>query len=211
MRLACFYITSVLFSASSLAAAKPHSILFGPWRSVELHKDASEKQRIKVRDLIIDGKLREHTSGPMHEITDRIFVVRRAILLNDALPQDAKNPQWIWRLTVWISVDRQTGRISSLNLPSFDGDISEASWYRDYAAYCSSSDDGSKSYMVVSQAGLRKPILKKEYPGSACTAPKWERTPSRVTFVAGNEKASFVIHAHSADPQPDAEEEGPQQ
>jgi hypothetical protein len=33
-----------------------------------------------------------------------------------------------------------------------------------------------------------------------------------VTFVAAGEKTSFVVHAHSADLQPDAgEEEGPQQ
>jgi hypothetical protein len=211
MRQACSYISFVLLVASGFAAPKPHTIVLGPWRSVELRTDSGEKQRTRVRDLVIDGKLREHTTGPVHELTDRFFVVRRAILLNDALPQDTRNPQWIWRLTVWVSVDRQTGRISALNLPSFDGDISEVSWYRDYAAYCGASDDGSKSYMVVSQAGVRKAILKKEYPGPACAAPKWERSPSRVTFVAGNEKASFVIHAHSADPQPDVDEEGPQQ
>ena len=98
-----------------------------------------------------------------------------------------------------------------LNLPAFDGDASEASWYRDYAAYCGSSDDGSKTYMVVSQMGKRKPILRKEYSGPACAAPKWERAPSRVTFVAAGEKSSFVVHAHGADLQADtAEEEGPQ-
>ena len=66
--------------------------------------------------------------------------------------------------------------------------------------------------MVVSQLGKRKPILRKEYAGPACAAPKWERTPSRVTFVAAGEKTSFVVHAHGADLQADAaEEEGPQQ
>ena len=212
MRQAYLYINLLLFAASGLAAPKPHTILLGPWRSAELRTDSGEKQPIKVRDLVIDGKTRDHTTGPVHEVTDRFFVVRRAIRLNDSLPHETRNPQWLWRLTGWISVDRQTGRIAQLNLPSFDGDASEASWYRDYAAYCSSSDDGSKSYMVVSQIGVRKAILKKEYSGAACTAPNWERAPTRVTFTAGSEKASFVIHAHSAEIQPDATEEGgPQQ
>jgi hypothetical protein len=66
--------------------------------------------------------------------------------------------------------------------------------------------------MVVSQLGKRKPVLRKEYSGPACAAPKWERSPSRVTFTAAGEKPSFVVHAHSADLQPEtAEEEGPQQ
>jgi hypothetical protein len=98
-------------------------------------------------------------------------------------------------------------------LPAFDGDSSEASWYRDYAAYCGASDDGLKTYLVVSQLGRKKPILKKEYPGPSCAAPKWERSPSRVTFVAAGEKTSFVVHAHSADLQAETaaetEEEGP--
>jgi hypothetical protein len=118
----------------------------------------------------------------------------------------------VWRLDGWISVDRQTGHVAQLNLPAFDSDSSTASWYRDYAAYCGASDDGAKTFMVVAQLGKRKPVLRKEYPGPACAAPKWERSPSRVTFVAAGEKSSFVVHAHSADLQPDAgEEEGPQQ
>ena len=97
-------------------------------------------------------------------------------------------------------------------MSAFDGETSEASWYRDYAAYCGASDDGAKTYMVVSQLGKRKPVLRKEYPGPACAAPRWDRSPSRVTFTAAGEKTSFVVHAHSADLQPEtAEEEGPQQ
>jgi hypothetical protein len=205
----CFSV--LLLLGSGFAAPKAHTVFLGKWRAVEFRTESGEKQLIKVRDLDIDGKTREHTTGSVHEVTDRFFVVRRAVRLNDALPQETRNPQWIWRLTGWISIDRQTGHISQLNLSAFDADVSEASWYRDYAAYCGPSDDGSKSYMVVSQIGTRKPILRKEYSGPACVAPKWERGPSRVTFVAAGEKTSFVVHAHSADLQPDTtEEEGPQ-
>jgi hypothetical protein len=104
--------------------------------------------------------------------------------------------------------------VAQLNLPAFDPDISEVNWYRDYAAYCGSSDDGSKTYMVVVQLGKRKPILKKEFAGAGCSAPVWERNPSRVTFNAGGGKSSFAVRAHGADPQPESnnnEDEGPQQ
>lgn len=212
MRPVFFCITILLLLGSGFAAPKEHTIVLGKWRAVELRPDSGEAQQIKVRELIIDGKDREHTTGAVHEITDRFFVVRRAVRLNDALLQETRNPQWIWRLTVWLIIDRQTGRITPVNLPAFDADVSEASWYRDYAAYCGTSDDGSKTYMVVSQMGKRKPILRKEYPGPACAAPKWERAPSRVTFLAAGEKSSFIVHAHSVDLQADTEEEeGPQQ
>jgi hypothetical protein len=212
MRPLCIFISFLLLLGSSLAAPRAHTVVLGQSRSVEVRTDSGEKQQHKVRELIIDGRTREYTTGATHEVTDRLFVVRRAYRINDALPEEKKPQQWVWRLDGWISVDRQTGHVAQLNLPAFDGDTSQASWYRDYAAYCGASDDGSKSYLVVSQLGKRKPILKKEYPGPACTTPKWERSPSRVTFTTGEEKTSFVVNAHSADLQPEtAEEEGPQQ
>jgi hypothetical protein len=201
----------MLLIGSTFAAPRAHTVSLGQWRSVEVRSDSGEKQPMKVRELIIDGRTREYTTGSLHEVTDRLFVVRRAYRINDALPEEKKPQQWVWRLDGWISVDRQTGHVAQLNLPAFDGDASEVSWYRDYAAYCGASDDGSKNYMVVSQLGKRKPVMRKEYPGPACTAPTWDRSPIRVTFTIAGEKTSFVVHAHSADPQADtAEEEGPQ-
>jgi hypothetical protein len=213
MRPVFFCIIILLLLGSGFAAPKEHIIVLGKWRAVELRPDSGEAQQIKVRELIIDGKTREYTTGATHEVTDRLFVVRRAYRINDALPDETKKPQqWVWRLDGWISVNRLTGHVAQLNLPAFDADASEASWYRDYAAYCGTSDDGSKTYMVVSQMGKRKPILRKEYSGPACAAPQWERSPSRVTFVVAGEKSSFIVHAHSVDLQADTEEEeGPQQ
>jgi len=131
--------------------------------------------------------------------------------VNDALPRDsAESSQWVWRLGGWISVDRSTGHVAALNLPVFDPDSSEASWYRDYAAYCGTSDDGEKAYLVVWQLGKRKPVLRKEFSGSGCSAPAWERQPARVTFSAGGEKNSFIVRTHGADAQAEAGEgEGP--
>jgi hypothetical protein len=206
------FICALLLAGSGFAAPREHTILFAPWRSVEVWRDSGDKQPARVRDLAVDGKPREHTFGAAHEVTDRYFVVRRAYRLNDALPHETKKSvQWLWRLGGWISIDRQTGRVSQLNLPAFDDETSDAAWYRDYVAYCGSSDDGLKNYMVVSQLGRRKAILRKEYSGPPCAAPKWERAPSRVTFIAGEEKITFTVRAHSADLQPDPTEEENQQ
>jgi hypothetical protein len=208
----CIFIGLLLLTGSSFAAPKTHTVALGQWRTVEIRTEAGEKQSLKVRELLIDGRLREYTAGATHEVTDRLFVLRRAYRINDALPEEKKSQQWVWRLDGWISVDRQTGHVAQLNLPAFDGEASEASWYRDYAAYCGASDDGAKTYMVVSQLGKRKPLLRKEFSGPTCAAPRWERSPSRVTFTAAGEKTSFAVHAHSADLQPEtADEEGPQQ
>jgi len=167
---------------------------------------------MKVRELFIDGRVREYATGPVHEVTEQLFVVRRAYRMNDLLPEERGKPaQWVWRLGGWISVDRQTGHIAQLNLPAFDGEISEASWYRDYVAYCGASDDGAKAYMMVAQLGKRKPVLKKEMAAPACPAPRWERAPGRVTFAIGTEKTTFAVRSHGADLQPETSEpEGPQ-
>jgi hypothetical protein len=212
MRSVLIGFSLLLLLGSGMAAPKAHTVVLGKWRAVQVRSDSGDALEIKVRELVIDGRLHDYTTGYTHEVTDRLFVVRRAYRVNDSLPNETgKPPQWVWRLGGWISVDRQTGHVAQLNLPSFDGESSEASWYRDYAAYCGSSDDGSKTYMIVSQLGRRKPVLKKEFSGPACPAPRWERAPSRVTFIAAGEKSSFVVHAHGADLQADAaEEEGPE-
>src|SRR5262249_44872063 len=169
MRSALLASMVILLASSGRSAPRQHTIVLGRWRSVEVRSDSGRKHERRVQELIVDGRLREYTSGPPHEVTERLFVVRRAYRMNDALPdENRKAPQWVWRLGGWISVDRQTGHIAQLNLPAFDGELSQASWYRDYAAYCGASDDGSRGYMMVAQLGKRKPILKKEVSASAC-------------------------------------------
>jgi hypothetical protein len=155
MRLLCICIGLTLLIGSSFAVPRAHTVILGQWRSVEVRSDSGDKRPMKVRELIIDGRTREYATGFLYEVTDRLFVVRRAYRINDALPEEKKPQQWVWRLDGWISVDRQTGHVTQLNLPAFDGETSEASWYRDYAAYCGASDDGAKTYLVVSQLGKR--------------------------------------------------------
>jgi hypothetical protein len=213
MHVLCRLLIAFGLVAVGFAAPRQHTVILGRWRTVPIATDSGAPEQAKLRQLLVDDRLREYTAGDAHQITDRIFVIRRAQRLNDSLPEEAgQKPRWIWRLDGWISVDRQTGHLALLNLPMFDPETSQVTWFRDYAAYCGSSDDGSKTYMMVFQLGKRKPILKKEFAGRTCPAPTWERTPSRVTFNVAGAKSSFVVNARGADLQPESndEQEGPQ-
>jgi len=163
---------------------------------------------LKLRPLIVDGSVKEYVVGASHEVTERLFVVRRAFRVNDSLPDDAA-PKWQWQRGGWLLVDRVTGRISTVNLPDFDVVYSAASWYRDYVAYCGVSDDGKKMFAVVAQLSRRKPIVRKlladgpaedAAPDSACSVPAWQRSPVRVSFeAASSEKQTFSIRGHVVD------------
>ena len=200
------------------AAAKPHTITFGKWTPVQWTPEsgasvADEKPlTLRVRPLLVDARVKEFTLGPAHDVTDRLFVVRRAFRVNDNLPQESPStPHWQWQRGGWLLVDRITARISAINLPEFDALYSAASWYRDYVAYCGVSEDGSKIYAVVAQIAHRKPVLKKLLAGAttemkdaasdpACPAPTWQRSPSRVTFEpTGTPKQTFAIRGHTVD------------
>lgn len=158
---ACFGLSV----AVTAAPPRQHVVSFGKWTPVKLFVGANEDKSldIKIRPLYVDGRVREFTTGDTHEVTDRLFVVRRAYRLNDWLPSDqGMAHKWKWQRGGWVLVDRETGRITQLNLPNFDPFYSLASWYRDHAAYCGTSDDGAKLYAVVAQLGRKKPVLKRE-------------------------------------------------
>jgi len=169
---------------------------------------------LKVRPLLVDARVKEYTTGNPHEVTDRLFVVRRVFRINDALPGESA-VRWQWQRGGWLLIDRVSGRISQLNLPEFDSFYSTASWYRDYIAYCGVSDDGKKLSAIVAQVGRHKPILKKDAgeaggganPDSACPAPAWERSPLRVTFQQDDgHKVVFSLRNRIVDVVNDAEE-----
>jgi hypothetical protein len=219
-RIAVVMLCCALATAESAAATKVHVIAFGKWTSVQWLSDAGAQEKpvmIKVRALLVDDRVKEYTLGMSHEVTDRLFVVRRAFRVNDSLPEDSV-AKWQWQRGGWLLVDRVTGRVSPLNLPEFDAFYSAASWYRDFVAYCGVSDDGKKVYAMVAQISRRKPVLKKELskdgladdagPDSACPAPMWQRSPARVSFEpAGGEKQMYAIRGHVVDIVNDAEEE----
>jgi len=221
LRLILVVVMLCLLWSDCAAVPKPHVIAFGKWISAKWPNATGQKLLdLKVRPLFIDTRLREYTTGTPHELTDRLFVVRRAFRVNDALPTEtanpnSSNPRWQWQRGGWLLVDRLTGRVSQLNLPEFDPFYSTASWYRDYIAYCGVSEDGKKLYAVVAQVGRRKPILKKDAgepagdddPDSECQPPIWERSPLRVTFQHGGEqKLVFSIRGRVVDVVNDADE-----
>ena len=198
----------------SVAAARPkvHSLGLGAIKRVPYSVEgdpagalAGEKS-LEVRPLIVDGKVREWTTGDTHDVTERSFVVRRALRLNDALPGD-KAEHWVWQRGPWLLLDRVTRHDAALRLPDFDPAASDVVWFRDYAAYCGLSATGKQLYAVVSQVGGRKPVLAKklgawnpaDHPKPACAKPVWQREPLRVTFhPAGQAEVSFDLVGMSA-------------
>ncbi len=214
------FLCLVLLVSTAMAAPKAHVISFGKWISAQWNPgfDANEKSlTIKVRALVVDARVKEYVVGSPHEVTDRLFVARRAFRVNDSLPDDSV-ARWRWQRGGWLLVDRVTGHIAPINLPEFDAYYSVASWYRDYVAYCGVGEDGKKTYAIVAQLNRRKPVLRKQLsealpddsaPDSACAIPVWQRDPARVTFEAtGVAKQTFSIRGHVVDVVSDAEEDG---
>ncbi len=200
----------LLFALGAVAVAKPRVLTFGKVTLVKLLLGPNEEKStdIRIRGLYVDGNLKEFTTGDSHDITDRVFVVRKAYRLNDTLPEETKTPRWKWQRGFWLLVDRTSAHISALKLPDFDPFYSNVSWYRDYAAYCGISDNGETLYAVVAQIGRKKPVLRKELgpasqgelPDADCDAPRWERSPAKVTFLpAKYPKISYTVFGHATD------------
>jgi hypothetical protein len=198
-----------IVSFATTANAKTHVVAFGKWTSIRWAAGPDEDKQIdaKVRAIYVDGQLKEFTVGAPHEITDRLFAVRRAVRINDALPQEsAATPRWVWQPGGWLMVDRLTAHITQVGLTDFDPYTSLASWYRDYVAYCGISDDGKKLEAVVTQAGKRKPVLKKKIGEPTndgeplCAAPDWQRQPMRAIFEArSGDKLTYSIRGRAAE------------
>lgn len=196
--------------SASAATSKTHTVSLGAVRRVSyIQPDATpeaqidETSTIKVRPLLIDGRQRDWTTGNTHEITDRTFAIRRALRINDALPSDSV-PRWIWQPGPWISVDRITGHITALHLPDFDPLVSDAVWFRDYAAYCGTATTakGASLYVVVAQLGARRPVVQKligrwpqpDHATPVCQPAKWDRQPLRVAIQpTGAESTTYSV------------------
>jgi hypothetical protein len=81
----------LLLQPIALAATKPHTITFGKqttvqWSPATVSSENDKPQTLKVRPLLVDARVKEFTLGPAHDVTDRLFVVRRAFRINDSLP-----------------------------------------------------------------------------------------------------------------------------
>ncbi|MGC2617928.1 MAG: hypothetical protein WA414_02745 [Acidobacteriaceae bacterium] len=183
--------------AAVYCAAKPHTVALGAVRrepySVQGDPAGAQKdeKELKVRPLVVDGKVKEWTTGDAHDVTERSFAVRRAVRLNDSLPSDHA-VRWVWQRGPWLLVDRESGKLTALHLPDFDPGVSEVVWFRDYAAYCGLNAGGKQLFAVVAQVAARRPLLAKklepwdaaDHPSPACAAAQWQREPLKVSFQA---------------------------
>jgi hypothetical protein len=104
-------------------------------------------------------------------------------------------------------VDRVTGHATALKLPDYDPGVSQASWFRDYAAYCGVTASGKSLYAVVAQVAARKAVLAKKlsafdpekHAEPVCAPSEWQREPLRVTFhPTGKDAAGFDVIPGSA-------------
>ncbi|HZZ41246.1 MAG TPA: hypothetical protein VFE06_19060 [Acidobacteriaceae bacterium] len=195
------------------AAAKTHTVALGAPRREPYSAQGDPagakpaETELKVRPLVVDGKLKEWTTGDVHDVTERSFAVRRAVRLNDALPVD-KTPRWVWQRGPWLLVDRTSGKVSALHLPDFDPAVSEVVWFRDDAAYCGVNASGKQLLAVVAQVEARRPMLAKklrawdpaDHPSPVCVPAVWQRDPLKVTFQLSGAAAavSFDLVGASA-------------
>ncbi|MGO9317728.1 MAG: hypothetical protein ACLPXT_02645 [Terracidiphilus sp.] len=182
------------FPAFSAAPRKAHVVVLGAARKVPYSKAgdpagaAQGEAELKIRALLLDGVVKEWITGDSHDVTDRSFVVRRVIKLNDSLPSEGSATAvktgdkpatgdksslkpapaastaraastWVWQRGPWLLVDRQTGRIVVLKLPYYDPGVSQVVWFRDYGAYCGVTVSGKSLYAMVAQVAARKPLL----------------------------------------------------
>lgn len=212
--LAVFCYGLTCFSAHA-AERKGRAVTLGPVHVVPYSKEGDpagsngDEKTLKTRPLVVDGRVTEWTTGEAHEVTDRSFVVRRALRVNDALPGEKteKGGHWVWQRGPWLLVDRTTGHVTPLKLPEYDPGASDVVWFRDYAAYCGVSASGKSLYALVTQIAVRKPVVRKKlgaydeqhHPWPACAEPAWQREPLRVTFQpTGKGAESFDLTGSSA-------------
>jgi hypothetical protein len=210
---------------------KEHVVVLGAARHVPYSKIGDpagagpREDALRIRPLVVDGAVKEWTTGESHDVTDRSFVVRRVLRVNDELPGEKPtnaSAHWVWQRGPWLLVDRVTGHIVALKLPDYDPGVSQVIWFRDYAAYCGVTSSGKSLYAVVAQLTVRKPVLAKKLDGfdpatrtePACARPEWQREPLQATFhPAGKDPISFDIILGSAviveDPEDTAETASP--
>ncbi|MDR3746112.1 MAG: hypothetical protein P4K80_08285 [Acidobacteriaceae bacterium] len=223
LRTGSFILLGLLALSSSnafAAAPKVHAVALGTtrWASYTPPESAASAEKagagkaagrrrrgdsiaLKIRPLIVDGRQKEWTSGEAHDVTDRSFTIRRVLRLNDSLP--GEGPRWSWQPGPWLMVDRITGHITALHLPDFDTQVSDAVWYRDYAAYCGVAMTAKGGlFAIVAQLGARRAVVQKQlgkWPLAepvepVCKPAHWQRSPMRVTMQpTGGDATTFDV------------------
>lgn len=215
--------------AAAPKAPKVHTVTLGPMHKVPFTPAFStpdtkddDSTTLRIRPLFVDSRQKEWTVGELHNISDRTFAIRRALHINDALPNDP-GEHWVWQPATWILVDRATGRITALHLPAFDPALSNAVWFRDYAAFCgiastrSAKSEASSLVAVVAQVGARKAVAQRsigrwpqpDRAGPVCTPARWQRLPMRATLqpTAGDPVTFDIVGSTSLIEEGDNDEE----
>jgi hypothetical protein len=203
---------AILLPSTVWCTPKVHTVALGsgrrePYSAVSDPAGAKKGEtELKIRPLVVDGRVKEWTTGDAHDVTDRSFAVRRAVRLNDALPGD-HGEHWVWQRGPWLLADRTSGKVAVLRLPEFDPAVSEAVWFRDYAAYCGVNTSGKQVMAVVAQVEGRRPLLSRklqawdaaDHPTPVCVPAVWQREPLRVSFqITGAAEVSFDLVGTSA-------------
>ena len=159
-------------------APRVHSVALGGVRKVPYSQEGDPEgarpgeTELEVRPLVVDGRVKDSTTGDHHDVTEHTFVVRSALRINDSLPQD-KAEHWVWQRGPWLLIDRTTGHSEPLKLPDFASGVSEIAWFRDYAAYCGVPTSGKHLYAVVAQISVRKPLLAQSSAPGTKVRPTW--------------------------------------
>jgi len=118
-----FVLWTMLAASAAGAGAKVHVITFGKWTSAQwLRAGSTEGEKPLTMKVAGADRGRAHQGRggfAAREVTERLFVVRRAFRVNDSLADEA-TARWQWQRGGWLLVDRMTGRISAINLPEYD-------------------------------------------------------------------------------------------
>lgn len=200
----------VLACALPAAAKGPkvHTVTLGPAHNVPYTPpqattgaNSGASSTLRIRDLDVNGVRQEWTLGEVHDVTDRTFVVRRALRINDSLP--AEPVHWAWQPGPWLMVDRISGHITALHLPYFDPLVSDVVWFRDDAAYCGIATTAKGAVVaVIAKLGVRQPIVHKRLapwpqpsPSQPVCAPAiWQRAPMRATLqLTGGQPVTYDV------------------
>ena len=206
---------AVMGTAPAVAERGHHAVTLGAVRSVPYSHAGDpagsngDENKLALRPLVVDSHVTEWTTGEVHEVTERSFVVRRAQRINDALPGEktGKSGDWVWQRGPWLLIDRATGHVTQLRLPNYDPSVSDAVWFRDYAAYCGVTASGKSLYAVVAKIAVRKAMLHRRlaafdvahHSWPVCAEPVWQRDPLQVTFQPTGAKAkSFGLEESAA-------------
>src|SRR5690348_9610497 len=102
--IAVLAILAGLSSTLSATPRKAHVVVLGAVRRVPYSKVGDPagalpgEETLKIRPLVVDGSVKEWTTGDVHDVTDRSFVVRRVLRINDELPGERRPANhWVWQ------------------------------------------------------------------------------------------------------------------